>query len=530
MKKLTFLFVTAITMLLSTVANSQTPNPLYQHLPPTADHIYSVRLGQIITKGDLTGLLTTIPVKDPTTAKFLSALTDPASAGVDLDHEILVAQTTASGTGSDTLSFTQFLVPLTDSAKLRSTFMTGQHIHRVAGKGNTMSTSKEGDAWDDHLWVMTVVSVESHDPGSKSAHKPAAAIHRPLSELAIEKSLAALAGFSGTPWLTDQRFLTGFATNEDMHGWSQKMDFMGIMSKLMKKMAAKNPALQNSPFPAYNNLNSQVPRPPVLSTFNFENGRIIFRLTTFTKPEDGALIKRVYDRPINKDLLARVPAGPLLGFFAVHLNPAAIPDLLDKYHTRQMIDSMLAKRGLNINDISGAIGGDFLFAALGDTTATTDTSKNKFDFYFAATLGDPSKLMQLSAKVMANATDTAKAAKMKKLADKMVIRDNMVVISNSKGMAQKYLDNSDRRSTSLLGDADKSSMAIVVDLKAVSTFITATQSGNPKSMVIARVLEKLDKIEISSRLSDDNYTVGTFQIVTGDPSTNSLKTLVSLLH
>src|SRR5580692_6830757 len=109
MKKLTFLFVTAITMLLSTVANSQTPNPLYQHLPPTADHIYSVRLGQIITKGDLTGLLTTIPVKDPTTAKFLSALTDPASAGVDLDHEILVAQTTASGTGSDTLSFTQFL-------------------------------------------------------------------------------------------------------------------------------------------------------------------------------------------------------------------------------------------------------------------------------------------------------------------------------------------------------------------------------------------------------------------------------------
>lgn len=538
MKKRTSLSFVLTAMLLSTIANGQSPNPLYQHLPPSADHIYSVRLGQIITKGDLTGLLTTIPVKDSNTAKFINVVTDPAAAGVDLDHEILVAQTTAAGTGADTLNFTQIFVPLTDSAKFRRSFMIHEHIHHVAGKGATISHGNEADAWNDHLWVMTIASLES--PGSASApkqtpgsaRKPAAATRRPLHEAALVKSLAALAGFTGTPWLTDQRFLTGFATDDDMHAWSRKMDFMGLMSKLMKKMAAKNPALRNGAFPAYGNLNSQAPHPPILSTFNFADGRIVFRITTFSKPEDAAVIQRVYDRPANKDLLARIPAGLLLGFADVHFNPAAIPALLDKYHTRQMVDSMLGKKGLNIDDISGAIGGDFLVAALGDTTTTTDTAKKKLDIYFVATLGDPSKLMRLSAKMMAGAgaADTAKAAKMKKLADKMVIRDNLLVISNSKEMALKYLDNTDRRSTALLGDADKSVAAIVIDLKAVSAFMTATQSGNPKSMVIARVLEKLDKVEVSSRLSDEGNTVGTFQIITGDPSTNSLKTIVSLLH
>jgi hypothetical protein len=35
---------------------------------------------------------------------------------------------------------------------------------------------------------------------------------------------------------------------------------------------------------------------------------------------------------------------------------------------------------------------------------------------------------------------------------------------------------------------------------------------------------------MTSGLSDNGNTEVTFQIITGDPSTNSLKTLVSLLH
>jgi hypothetical protein len=135
--------------------------------------------------------------------------------------------------------------------------------------------------------------------------------------------------------------------------------------------------------------------------------------------------------------------------------------------------------------------------------------------------------MQISAKLMASSTDTAKASKMKKLADKMMIRDNLLVISSSHEMAQKYFTNTTRRPTDLL-DGKRMQYAMI-DLKAVSAFAAVALSNNPKAMIAARILEKLDKIEISSSLTDGN-TVVTFQIITGDPSTNSLKTLVSLLH
>jgi hypothetical protein len=55
-------------------------------------------------------------------------------------------------------------------------------------------------------------------------------------------------------------------------------------------------------------------------------------------------------------------------------------------------------------------------------------------------------------------------------------------------------------------------------------------ANNPKMMLFVRVLEKMDKIELKTTMPDGNNLNVTFQIVTGDPSTNSLKTIVSLLH
>src|SRR5579863_5943472 len=110
MKKPVRLFLSILVLFPSAIAYSQSPNPLYQHLLPSASHIYSIRLGQIIAKGELNALLASIPVKDSNAAIFFNIIKDPASAGIDLSHEILIAQTTPSGKGADTLTFTQFLI------------------------------------------------------------------------------------------------------------------------------------------------------------------------------------------------------------------------------------------------------------------------------------------------------------------------------------------------------------------------------------------------------------------------------------
>jgi hypothetical protein len=525
--RLACVLLTATALLLAPNAYSQSPNPLYQHLSPSAKHIYSIRIGQIVAKGELAGLLSSIPNKDPKAAKIFNILQDPATGGVDLDHEILITQEPASGNGADTISFTQILVRLTDSAKFRRAFMTNEHIHRVPGKAATVSSGKQGLAWNDQLWVATIISTEKPAPGT--GHKPAPGVRKPLSELALEKSLATLAGYPANPLLTDQRFLTAFASDEDMHAWTPKADFMFIFRKLIKKMNVKDGSKHANPFSDNANLD-QSSHPPVLTTFNFENGRMVFRMTRYNSPEDAASYQRATEGMFNKDLLARVPGGLLLGYSILHFNSAALPDLLEKHHLLHHLDSSLAKQGLSVSDISAVFGGDILIAVLGDTTAITDTTKKTINPYFVATLGDPAKMMQVAARLAAasNITDTAKAAKMKKMVDKMVIRDNMLVISSSKEMAQKYFDNTTRRPIDL--PDGKSGQYLKIDLKAVSAFAAATMSNNPKAMLAARVFEKLDKIEMTSGLSESGNTIVTFQIVTGDPSTNSLKTLVSLLH
>jgi hypothetical protein len=511
MKKPVYLFLTAAALCLSAIAYSQSPNPLYQHLLPSASHIYSIRLGQIIAKGELTALLNSIPVKDSNATKFLDVIKDPASAGIDLSHEILIAQTTPSGNGADTLTFTQFLIPLTDSAKFRRvTTTSSDHVHRVPGKGATVSLAKLSIVWNDRFFVVTQVSAEKR-------------------ELALEKGLATLAGYPTNPLLTDQRFLAGFASDDDMHAWAPKADFTNLFGKAIKKMLAKDTSTHANPFKNFPNFD-QAPHPPILTTFNFANGRIVFRLTTYNTPEDAAILRRGMDRPFNTDLLARIPGGPMLGYSAMHFNPTVFPEIMKTHPTLHLLDSILEKKGLSLNDLTAVFGGDFLFAAVGDTNAMTDTTKKKVNMYFVATLGDPAKLMQLTAKLMAanNSIDTAKASRMKKLANRMMIRDNILVIGSSKEMAQKYFDNTARRP--IIIPDNKSSQYLTVDLKAVSTFVAASMSSNPKAMIFARILEKLDKIEMTSGLSDNGNTEVTFQIITGDPSTNSLKTLVSLLH
>jgi hypothetical protein len=527
MKKTICLPIVVISLLFTTLTFGQNPNPLYQHLPPSANHVYSIKIGQILAKGNLISVLNSIPpTKDPKAAVAINIIKDPSSAGIDLNQDVLIAQTTAGGSGADTVSFTQILVQLTDSAKFRATLngaTNDLHFHRVPGKATTATKDKAGLAWNDHLLVITLASA-----------------HLPHSEGTVEKSLAALAGFSGTTWLTDQRFLSGFATDADMHAWSARMDMMSLFSKFAAKLAAKNPAMQGAmqgkPLPDYSGL-AKMPHPPVLSTFSFENGRIVFKVTMFNAPEDASFYPRLYDRPFNKDLLARVPNnGLLLGVAAAHINLAVLPEAMDKYGTRHMIDSILGKKGLTISDITAAFGGDFLVAALGDTTAATETTKKKVNFYFVATLGDPGKIMQLASKLTANnggttmdSTASAKLAKMKKLAEKIVVQDNILVISGSKELAQQYFANHDRRSTDILGD-NNSIQHITIDLKAVSSFMGHSMSSDPKAMVAARILEKLDKIDFSNGLPDGNNMSMTFQIVTAEPSTNSLATLMSILH
>src|SRR6185312_6730696 len=241
MKKALCLFLSSIGLFLTFAARSQSPNPLYQHLPPNADHITEINYNQINSKGNLGAVLNALPpMHDPKADLVVGILKDPGSAGIDLSHNVVMASKAATGDGADTLTFTNIIMQLSDSARFRTAFTTafsGVHLHRSPGKATTASSAKDkfGIAWNDKVVILTIAS---RDALSALENKPAPAAgpHRSSAELALEKSVAALAGFTGTPWENDPRFLSGFATDEDVHFWSTGFNFGAFMSKFMSKM------------------------------------------------------------------------------------------------------------------------------------------------------------------------------------------------------------------------------------------------------------------------------------------------------
>lgn len=531
MKKAFSLSFAVMGLLVSFVSRGQSVNALYQHLPPNADHVTEINFNQLNAKGNFSALLNAIP---PTgsgqTNLILGALRDPSSAGIDFSNNIFVAQTSASGNDADTLDFTSIIVQLSDSAKFRNLLaqaIPGLEVSTAAGKGMSYGKDKMGVAWNDK---MVVVTMASSDVLAKSnGATPASAALSP-SELAVEKSFEALAGYSASPWLTDQRFLAGFATDDDVHAWSTGMNLRRTISRLMSKLGKKGgmPALPT--MPDYSKGPHQA---PILSIFNFGNGKIEFRMTFFNQPADAAAMRDLMDHPFNKDLLARVPDGLLLGWAALNISPRALEHAMDKYGTRKIVDSMLAKHGLTMDEITAPFTGDVLVAAVVPQPANdADTAKKKIRFYFVAGITDPAKLMKLGAKLHAAAppaADTSRKNPFRNIQKKMVIRDNLLVISNSREDAEKYFSNQNRRPTDLLGE-NNAMQRVVIDLKAVSALVGSSMSNDPKAMIASRILERLDKIVFTNGVMDGNNMIADLQILTGDPNTNSLETLMSILH
>jgi hypothetical protein len=536
--KLLHLVLTAVTFFLAPIAYSQiTPdNPLLAHLPPKSTSVFEANLAGLMAKADLATLLGSIPSNGNAHGQLIAGvLKDPGAAGVDLSRHIFVAQIGATGLGKDTLRYLYILLALSDSARFRAALskaIPGIHVHHVIGKGFTIDKDNSAMAWNDRLAVMTIISHKSL-PGfteKKTEHSTKPANPHPLTGLAIERSLVALAGYtSSSPWLTDQRFLSGFASNDDFHAWDVgSAGFAKTFSKLGARIFATP-----SPFPAASDSN----RNPILYALNFASGRIILNTTQFVDSTEAGISRRVFDRPVDPNLAARLPDGLLLGWVGMHINLNAIGDLLDKFHTRKSMDSILSARSLTISDFTGALNGDFLVAALAADSNSADTGKKKPTWYVVVGLNDPARLWQVAGKLSLfkdstpNATPdtTHKPSPFKDLGSKFVIWDNLLVISSSREKARQYFDHTDRRPADQ-SDAGEGRIMISLNLKAVSSFLGNSVSGDPKTMMAAHVLEKLDKFTISSGAANDNNLHSRLQITMADPSANSLQTLLSIVH
>jgi hypothetical protein len=554
-KHLSFLYLLPLCFLCPAL-RAQT-DPILRHLPPDAGKVYRIDLASLLSKGNLSDFLNSLPDKPANSQPVIDIVKDPSAGGVDIHQPIFIATTSPSGLDSPT--YTSIFIPLADSASFITgvnKFYPGIRIIHLTGKGRTAGKEKTGIAWNNQLAVITIVKppvslafnfqdsavamtpAPKKSPSPKTRH-PAPVIHYEV--LAAKRSLAALRGYDHSFFLTDTIFQSGLSGQADFLAISLGgMQMPGMIKSMMSKTVNLSSLMDHSKKPGRYNITS----------LQFEPGKISISSKTFLKADEAAVVAKFDTRPLNADLIARFPPDRLLGVAALHFDPSVISDILAKYKSRAKVDSMLAKAGLTLDDVLGVFKGDFMLAALAPDKGMADTIAKKPDFYFITTLNNPAALLKVVLKLKSHqpppSPDDSTAGDQRMDTTNLIPRrgmfartstafsfqDNILVVGRNKQLTDGYFKMTAQGNNQLFSPRMQNNpFNLVVDIKVVKSFLHAiTTDTAAKTQKLFTILDKFDRVITAGGAVDGNWLKTDCEIDFNDKSKNSLQSLIELVY
>ncbi len=534
----------------TTIAQTSDNNELLSHIPASASAIYQVDLSQLITKDGWGSIITTLAGSSgkPNDKKIAGMLADPASIGIDVHRTIFVATANEK---------TFAIIPLADSGTfLKALKETSEYNSFVIRPGKIRSghQNDEGYAWNDKLMIVTFAkkskqgTAENLEAQHKAAHpkgthpqpaKPA----EPLWLTNVHYSVAALAGYPNSPFLTDTWLIQGLSDGAALHIWGQE----GIFGNL-KKNLKRAPIPGNMGSLLADKQSSNKPQATLGSLF-FENGRILFSYRVHYSPEMTDLIKSFTSHPLNEDLVNRLPKGDLLGFASIHIDLSNYSSVLDKTGSRHILDSALSAKDLSLDDFVKAIKGDVLVAAIAappvKSNADSTPAKPTINFYFVIALNDADKFNKIADKLelfkqkAPSEDDTAKiivtdtgAAPTPKKPMGHTLKDNILVLGKSQELTDGYFASPGRGHSDLVtSEIRDNPVALVVDFKTLAAFLSdPSMQTNMKAMQAAMFMNKLNTLNLTIGKTPDGDVLTKIEIKMTDQSKNSLESLFELLN
>ncbi|HVU58199.1 MAG TPA: DUF4836 family protein, partial [Puia sp.] len=493
--------------------------PLFQHIPPDAEQVYHINLtalGAKISWDDISGMIP--PPKGSSDQEMMKYIKDPSLTGIDF-HQGLIITLGHLSKNVDSPSYITILTQISDSGKLmplvRST-TKGLQSFKFPGKGSVIGKDKMAIAWNNKLVVVTIITV----PKAKQIDGTAMGISPYYTLTAAKKSAAALEGFTNSLYTTDPVFVKGFSDDADFHAWTEPGSLFYQLMEMSKK---KNPLAANG---------MKIPKPKTnlhsLTAFRFDQGKITLHTTTMVPPDSAKIYEIFNSRPLNADLITHLPGKDMLGMFNMHVAPTELTFLLDHYHTRGMIDSLLAKSGLTISDWAKAFKGDFLVAGM-TPGQMPDTGKVKPDIFFVTTIGDMGAFMKVIGKLGINKDSSG--GMLDKMKAGFTLRDNTLVIG-PKGKTDAFFSTNNSANLNLVTDlVRKNAFSIVLDIKTISALMKASDANpSQKTQQMMHFISALDRVTYAAGNYQNGQTEYYFEIKMTDPSENSLRSLFKLIH
>lgn len=523
MRSLTLYCLVATLLSIGSSVSAQNLNPLFRHLPPDAARIYHINLPAFTAKIPWEDLVSNIPPsKSEKDQEIMNILREPSQAGVDIHQDIFIAQTGGGTNKYDSATVISIIAHLTDSAKfiafIRKNDKAAFKTINLPNKTRVMGKDKVAFAWNDKLAVVTIfipsgkevaAAIQKEKPGVKNPGATAA-----YTRMAAVRSAAALKGYDRSVYTTDQSFITGFSDDADFHMWAPYGEGASMFKKVMK---AKGP-MPN--FPGKGTMHT-------LSALRFDAGKITMHSTTDVPADSAGNYALLNSRPLNTDLITRLPGKALLGMVNVHFDPSLLPDALKKVNLFFSMDSLLAAKGLTTSDITRAFKGDFLLAGM---QPEVPNGKGGPDMIFVTTIGDLPSFMKLATKLHLD-SDSSSSGPFGKMKHAYTLKDNILVIGRTKEVTDAYFTSAGKTSLDLVSERVRSNMvSVVLDAKAVYQFVEGVSgTPTPKTQQMLHFLGALDRLSITSGYQDQKLDFN-FELKMADASENSLRSLIKLLH
>jgi len=531
----------------STLTQAQTENPLIAHIPADADKVYHINYTSLAAKLDLQNLIPAVP-KSEKNMEMMAYMMDPGKLGIDARYGLLICESNTAKL--DSPRYTTILFALTDSAQFIR-FVRDANAQKKEkfvihpGKPRTATMGKALYSWNDKMMAITSVkppmmSAGGGQPKFEGMQQPNPAALAKYLRTAAHRSVTAINTITKTITPADAEFRAALVNDADAdaHIFSRFGSGFGIMADIMKM--SKAPV--NKDFvSAMDNLKKT--HMYSIGTIRFDNGKMGLRSRFFSDSLAGLDLGL---RPINTNLIQRLPQGNVLGVFAVHIDPIAYGNMMMKRlgtgmaaKSMHAIDSTLAKKGLTPLDILTAFKGDVLVAVIdnGSTIPATDSTPakpGKPSVYIALTIANKASFdkidhaFHLTRDSAAAAADTSVKIKLH-LAH--TLRDDLLVFGPSQQATDSYANNTGHGDSRLLSEEVRTApVAIAIDVKAIGTYLQPMLGKDPKAAQLQVVFQLLDQIVITAGKSNGKEVETLFEIKMSDQNQNSLTTISKFIQ
>lgn len=439
-----FVYVLLITFSVGSLISCSKPDEISKMVPSDASVVVHINAGSLSKKLSWKEIQSTNWFKELNTeasdslAKVL--LADPSKSGVDSEGDFVFFVTKEGN---------KMIVAVQGKLKDEAAF---EAINKQAAKGAATITDGEYKTialenngvvtWKDNRFCYYMNSPETSAPqfdaeGNMSEPAPA------LSTDSLRLMVKALFELDGDNSLgKNKRFSSLIKEDGDVHLWMNTGSLYSDLGAGMLSMMRLNVLFEG-------NVSA--------TTLNFDNGKITMKSKQYYGEEMTKLIEKYSPKPIDADIINRIPSKNVFGAFVMNYPPEGLKEFLKLIGVDGMVNAYLGEAGYSIDEFIRANKGEMVlaFSDLSMEQKQVDTANvdggpvmrsattPDMKFLFSTSINDKAAFDKLIAKIQSTIPQEATAQISEKLTYKL--DNNWFVASNSPEYVTNFLASNNNK-------------------------------------------------------------------------------------